>query len=86
MERLALEVRAVVDNHYKLKFTVPTPDELENMRRIHRDMTREEREDAEKLEQTLERFTELAERGDLSLEQLPLPLREKLRNLFRSRE
>jgi len=83
MESLSTEVRRVVDNDYKLKFTVPTTDQLEHMRRIHRDRTREELEDAEKLEQTLEKFAELAERGELSLEQLPLPLREKLRGLFR---
>lgn len=53
------------------------------MRRIHRDMPRDERARLEKMEQTLETFAEQVVRGDLSLEQLPPDLREKLKELFR---
>ena len=84
MEKLAAEVQRVVANGYKLRFTVPTPEELEKMRRIHRDMSRSEREDRQRMEKTLDSFVEQIQRGDLSLDQLPPDLREKLREIFRS--
>jgi superfamily I DNA and RNA helicase len=82
MDHLAEEVNAVVASNYSLRFKVPTGPELENMRKIHRDMSKKERDRAQRLEQSLESFAELAERGDLSLDQLPPELRERLKSLF----
>jgi len=82
MDSLSDEVKAVVASNYSLRFTVPTGPELDKMRKIHRDMSKKERERAHKIEQTLESFAELAERGDLSLDQLPPELRERLKSLF----
>jgi superfamily I DNA and RNA helicase len=85
MIELSNEVQKVIDNNYCLKFKVPTPDELEKMRRIHRDMTKKEKDRTQNIERTLESFAELAERGDLSLEQLPPELKDRLKTLFQEK-
>lgn len=86
MEKLSEEVHRVVNNDFYLRFRVPTPPELEKMRRIHRDMTKGERERVEQLEQTLANFAELIERGELDIENLPPDLRNRLTALFKESE
>jgi superfamily I DNA and RNA helicase len=82
MEALRDEVNKVVAENYRLKFRVPTPEELENLRRIHRDMTRKERARAEQIEGSLVDFATLVEQGDLSLKNLSPELRDRLGVLF----
>jgi superfamily I DNA and RNA helicase len=80
MEGLKAEVDQVVASGYKLKFKVPTSRELERMRKIHRDMTPQERK---KIEETVSDFASLVERGDIAPENIPPELRAQLEEWFR---
>jgi hypothetical protein len=48
-------------------------------------MTKKEKDRTQNIERTLESFAELAERGDLSLEQLPPELKDRLKTLFQEK-
>jgi superfamily I DNA and RNA helicase len=82
MDGLRQEMDKVVASDFHLAFTVPTQAELDQMRRIHRDMTPEERAKAKKIEASLQDFASLIEQGRLSLESLPSDLRRRLSTLF----
>lgn len=81
MVDLMKEYEEVVKQNYHLKFKLPTKEELAKMRRIHRDMTPEERKVAENMENLVKSL----ERGDLSLEDIPDNIRKRLINLLHSR-
>lgn len=78
MEKLKAEVDMVVAKDYCLDFRIPTTEELKRLRKIHRDMTPEERTKARKVEKELSVFVDMMERGQLSLENLPVELRKRL--------
>lgn len=82
MEGLKSEVDKVVLDNYQLRFRVPTPVELERLRKIHRDMTPKEREKVQKMQQTLADFVAQVTSGDLAIENLPSELRTQLEELF----
>jgi superfamily I DNA and RNA helicase len=75
---IAAEVEAVKSHNYRLGFTVPTPEELAELRHIHRDRP----EGAEKVITTttsaLNTFLEALERGDVDFEDLPPAIRTRL--------
>jgi superfamily I DNA and RNA helicase len=79
MERLKDEIDEVIEHKYKLEFRVPTIEELEKIRKIHRDMTSDERRVINEAEDALSEFLHRVESGDLSIEHLPLSIRKKLR-------
>lgn len=83
MEGLKAEVDKVISDNYQLRFRVPTPPELERLRKIHRDMTPREREKVEKMQQAFEDFVAQVKRGDFAIENLPSELRIQLEELFR---
>lgn len=78
MVALKKEFDKVVENEYQLKFTVPTEQELANMRRIHRDMTPEEK----RLAENIITLTDALERGDFTLDILPQDVRRRLMKLL----
>lgn len=82
MEGLKTEVDKVISDNYQLRFRVPTPPELERLRKIHRDMTPKEREKVQKMQQTLADFVAQVSSGDLAIENLPSELRTQLEELF----
>lgn len=84
MDLLVEEVDKVRAHQFKLDFTVPTEQELQKMRTIHRELTSAERAKVEKAEKGLNEFLEAVQRGDLSLESLPLELRTKLATVISS--
>ena len=82
MARLGEEISEVVHRGYKLHFKVPTAEELENIRKIHRDRTTDERRVVSDVADTLSDYMNRVESGDLSIEDLPTNLRERLRKLL----
>jgi superfamily I DNA and RNA helicase len=81
MKRLKEEFDAVVENGYTLKFTIPTASQLAKMRRIHRDMSLDERRKAQSREEQLRDAISAIESG----EHIPEDVREKLRRLLNER-
>ena len=75
MDGLREEISQVIANDYLLRFRVPTDDELTRLRRLHRDMTPQERK---KVEATLSEFEQLIQQGNVAPENLPAEFRRKL--------
>jgi superfamily I DNA and RNA helicase len=82
MKGLKAEVDKVISDNYQLKFKVPTTQELERLRKIHRDMTPKERDRVQKMEQSLAYFISQVESGSIAIENLPSELRNQLEALF----
>lgn len=81
VEAIRREIDAVFANHFKLEFEVPTQEELQTLRHIHRDRSPEQRRSLENAARSLTKFLEAFERGELELEDLPAELRERLEQL-----
>jgi superfamily I DNA and RNA helicase len=84
MLNLVSELSAVEQNSYQLRFAVPTTKQLENMRRIHRDMTEMEIAKHTNALKGLEHFLALIESGDLPPESLPPEVRKRLQSAART--
>lgn len=82
MEGLKAEVENVVKNNYCLKFKIPTQDELDRLRKIHRDMTPQEKRKIQNYETNLKTLIRDVETGEIALENLPTDLRQQLEKLF----
>lgn len=77
------EVDAVEANDFTLRFKVPTAAERARMRSIHRDLSASEKGRVKKAERSLKELVDAVESGELSPENLPLPLLQKLQELFK---
>ena len=82
MEAVVREVDEVRRHGYQLQFQVPTPEELQRLRRIHRDRTPSERAKIKKATEGTADLLEMLERGDLTLQNLPPDLRERIQKLL----
>ncbi len=71
MAALQTEIDRVVNNGFKLTFTVPTSDELERMRRINRDRTKQEKGQIRRAEKSIEEVLELLRQGVISADAMP---------------
>jgi superfamily I DNA and RNA helicase len=78
MASLVSELQAVRDNSYQLRFQVPTPAELANMRKIHRDMSEAEIKKRNTAVEGAEKLLTLMESGELPPEALPEELLRRL--------
>ena len=65
MDRLLKQINRLHEDDYKLKFKVPTQGELEEMERVYRTLTPEERELQREKEESLAKMIEAIKRGDL---------------------
>ncbi len=88
MQLLAKEIDRIKgeDSRYQLRFRIPTPHELEKLRRVHRDQSAQERAKAKKGEKGLQDFLEAYKEGALDLEHLPLELRTALAQLMKKED
>jgi superfamily I DNA and RNA helicase len=82
MDQLSQEWAKVQKNNYQLTFSVPTPEQLEKLRRIHRDRTEDEIQRVEDSRRSLADIVEMIEREEMTLEDLPKSLRQKLTKLL----
>ncbi len=80
---LESEVRRVFDRRYRLAFNIPTPEELAQMRRIHRDRSEAEVESLRRATKGLQDVVEAFERDEVDLADLDPALRTRLLNLIR---
>jgi len=80
MDDLQKEIDHVVTSNYKLTFAIPKEDELEEVRRINRDRTSQEKSKIRKAEKSLAEVLELIQEGVISPEAMP-QLRELMRRL-----
>jgi superfamily I DNA and RNA helicase len=85
MALLQREIDQVVGNDFKLTFTVPTPAQLERIRRINRDRTTQERSQIKKAERNLEEVLELLRQGVISAEAMP-QLQDLIREMQKRKE
>lgn len=77
MQGIGQEIDAVRNNDYKLKFTIPTEPELQEMRRVSADVHFDGSESRGLM--TLEELASAFERSEISAEQLPPKLVRQLR-------
>lgn len=82
MDLLLSEVQAVVENRYRLNFTIPTEEQLKQLRMIHRDRTAMEKTKIKKYERGLADFLKALQRGEVTVENLPPSLRKQFEKLL----
>ena len=80
-ETLQAEVNRVKKNDYRLKFRLLTAKELEETRRIHRELTPGEREQYRKIESNAKELIKAVDEG-MSLDVLPSDVRQRLQRLL----
>jgi len=78
METLAQEIRAVIDNDYRLRFKIPTPQELSHIRKLYREPPVGQRERVRGMTLQLRRLLQAFDRGEVDMESLPLDVRAGL--------
>ena len=86
MEKLIKELHAVRENGYQLRFTVPTPEELERIRTIHRDMSEKEITKRNVALKGAEHLLSLMESGELPTEALPDDFVKRLQSVLRGND
>lgn len=72
------EASEVINNEYRLEFTIPTSAQLAMLRHVHRDRPEGDEEAINKATQGLAAFLEAVERGELDFYDLPPSLRTRL--------
>ncbi|BDU04602.1 DEAD/DEAH box helicase [Nocardia cyriacigeorgica] len=82
VERLLAETKQVIENGYRLKFTIPTGAELKELRHIYRDRTAEHEENIRRATEGLSAFLDAFSRGELSFRDIPPELRTQLTQSF----
>ena len=75
MAELQKEIESIQNHNYRLRFQVPTDEELDSMRQIHRDMTASEKATLDEAERALRDVLTLLDRGEVSADDLPDELR-----------
>ncbi|MCA3017482.1 MAG: ATP-binding domain-containing protein, partial [Rhodocyclaceae bacterium] len=80
MEKLVAEVGAVETSGFQLQFTYPTEDEINKLKRIHRDRSDNEVASIKKDVESFERLIHMIDAGEIALESLP----EKIQAILRS--
>ncbi len=83
MAPIAAEVQAVIDNQYRLKFEIPTAEQLVELRHIHRDRPPEHEASIRKASDGLDAFLAGVERGEVELSDLPANLIARLADIKR---
>lgn len=82
MSALNDEIDMIKAHDFQLRFKLPTLDELEKMRQIRRDRTAGEQARLAEAQNGLRLFLESLDNGDLSLDDLPLPLKTSIARHF----
>ena len=82
MTDLEAEIDKICSNGYRLKFSVPTDDQLASMRRLHRDLSAGEKDTLKRVEDRLRTAVEEMERGGISIDDLASELRTTIAKRF----
>lgn len=78
MLTLQAEFDRLIAKNFSLDFTIPTPDELQKMRTLYRDVTSDERKKAADLQKAFERLPDNIEEANAVLQTIPKSLRERI--------
>ena len=84
MDELQQEIdKTIIENDYKLSFFIPSKEELQKIRLIHRDRTKQEKDEIVKAKKELKNVNKLIDQGIINPEMLPelKTLLEKINNL-----
>ena len=71
MEILSTEIDKCISSSYELSFKIPTKDELDKMRLIHRDRTDSERKELKETQIALQKLTQSLRKGELDPSSIP---------------
>ncbi len=82
MRELQREIQTVSQANYKLRFKVPTQQELSHIRQLHRELTASEKQKITEAERSLRKAVESINKGELQVENLPDELRAALAKLM----
>ena len=85
MAELVQEIESIRRNDYRLTFSIPTDEQLVNIRQLHRERTAGEQARASEAENALRSFLDAVRRGDTSMDELPIDLRTSLEQHLRIR-
>jgi len=83
MTEVSKEVETVRKAGFRLQFTIPTSEQLAELRRIHRDRTGAEVASMKRATRNAKELLEAVERGEVDIEDLPPDLRSRLLRLIR---
>ena len=78
MDEIARETAEVIAKDFRLDFIVPTAEELDQLRHIHRELTVGEEARIRRAADGLAVFLEAVEKGDVEFEDLPPAIRTRL--------
>lgn len=81
MKAVRDEVELVVEKGFQLEFVIPTGEELDSLRHIHRDRPEHEEEAVRRATAGVQAFLEAMERGEMDLLDLPPDVRTRLSRL-----
>ncbi len=82
MEKLSQEFKLVKEHDYQLKFKVPTEVELQQIRRIHRDLSPEEKKRRTQQRNQLEKILKALREDGITIGELDADLAEQLRAML----
>ena len=82
MEALESEIESIRSNDFTLSFTLPTDDELEEIRQIQRDLTASERAQLDTTWTLMESLSQQLDQGRISIDDVPMKLRTSLARHF----
>jgi len=83
MRAIEAEISRVVEHQYELSFAVPTPEQIADLRHLHRDRGRAHEQNVQQVNKTLEDLTDQLRRGEVELPDLDPATRERLIELLR---
>ena len=81
MAAIKNEVEQTIAANFQLEFTIPTGEQLDQLRHIHRDRPEHEEETVRRATAGVEAFLEAIDRGEMDLLDLPPKLRTRLSRL-----
>lgn len=84
MRLLENEIARIIADNYELAFRVPTTIDLQRIRNINRDRSASELARVKAAEKGLANFLTALKRGDISLDAIPVTLREQLLGALRT--
>lgn len=71
MDILETEINKCISNNFELKFKIPTKNELEKMRLIHRDRTDSEKKELKETQKMIKKLTKAFQNGEMDPASLP---------------
>ncbi len=86
MEMLKREYDEVVSQGYRLKFQIPTTEERERLRVIHRDLTPEEKKQRRRAQDSAIKLAEMLAAGEIQLDEIPEQLTQQLARALKDKE